>query len=231
MLAGRPPPKKASGVLTALCVKQRMRGVLDVNGVGLPTLVYPLRDGGRHQRAHAGHGRSQPVDHVAPVRHHIERDTAALGAFVVPARALAFLRRAVEDPGPGIDLDREKTAEEAGILHEQQFCEPGQEQLVLDDAVFHAGLVRQARQLHRFVDGGRCRLFDMDVFAGGDCLAHTGGTITGCGAIHENVVRPGQSLGQVRRPAQAAVRCGECRQPVSIPADEHQLGHQPVAVA
>jgi subtilisin family serine protease len=60
---------------------------------------------------------------------------------------------------------------------------------------------------------------------------HTGGTIAGCGAIHENVVRPGQSLGQVRRPAQAAVRCGERRQPVSIPADEHQVGHQPVAVA
>src|SRR5437763_1672769 len=104
MLAGRPPPKKASGVLTAPWVKQRK--------------------------------------------------PAARGALVVPAGALALLARAVEDPGTRIDFDREDSAEKAGILHKQQLCEPRKEQLVLNDPVLDAGLMRQSRQFHRFLDAG-----------------------------------------------------------------------------
>jgi hypothetical protein len=63
------------------------------------------------------------------VRHHIECDTAALGAVVVSAGALAFLRRAVENPRSGIDLVGENTAKEAGVLHKQQFCDPGRNSL------------------------------------------------------------------------------------------------------
>ena len=94
-----------------------------------------------------------------------------------------------------------------------------------------AGLVRQPRQLHRFLDGGRRRLFDMDVLAGRDRLAHARRPIAGCGAIHEDLVRPGQRLSQVCGPAQAAVRCRQRRQPPGIAPHEQQVGHQSVAIA
>src|SRR5208282_5059447 len=48
-------------------LEQCVRGILDIDGVELSTLVYALLYGSRHQCAHRGHGCSQPVDHVTPV--------------------------------------------------------------------------------------------------------------------------------------------------------------------
>src|SRR5215510_12343288 len=104
-----------------------MRRILNIDCVELSTFVHALRDRGRHQGTYSNDRRGQSIYHVAPMRHHIERNAASGGTSIVPARALAFLRRAIEDPRPSIYLDRENSAEEAGILHEQQFCETGQE--------------------------------------------------------------------------------------------------------
>src|SRR5262249_40578153 len=101
---------------TALELQKRVRGILHIDRIGLPALVTTLRYGGRHQGAHPDHRRGKPINHVAPVRHHIERDAAAFGTLVVPAWPLAFLGLAVEDPRSRIDPDPEDAPEKAGIL-------------------------------------------------------------------------------------------------------------------
>src|SRR5262245_35543617 len=90
---------------TAFELEQCVRCVLYINCVGLSALVYTFRDGSRHQGAHSDHRRGEPIHHVAPMRHHIERYAATLSALVVPAWALAFLCLAVENPRSGIDPD------------------------------------------------------------------------------------------------------------------------------
>src|SRR5260221_572023 len=84
-----------------------------------------------------------------PMRHHIERQAAAFRLLVVPARPLALLLGAVEDPGAGIDLHRQDAAEEARLAEFQELGVARQEELVLDDAMLEAGTIGQPRQLHR----------------------------------------------------------------------------------
>ena len=165
------------------------------------------------------------------MRHHIERQAAAVGLPVVPARTLAFLLGAVEDPRAGIDLDRQDAAEEARLADGQQLGEAGQEQLVLDDAVPEAGALGQSRQFHRLVDRGRRRLLDEDVLARGDRLPDALRPAARCRAIHEDLLRTGQRLAELRGPARVAVGGGQLGEPPGVAADEQQFGDQPVAVA
>ena len=99
----------------ALHLQQGVVGVLGIDRVALPAFVDPLGDGRGHQRADAGDRRHQPVDHVAPVRHHIERQPAALAPSGSSSSAAGIPARAVEDPRAGIDLHRQDAAEEARL--------------------------------------------------------------------------------------------------------------------
>src|SRR5262249_40429493 len=102
---------------TALELEERMGGILDIDVIEPPALIHALWYRGCHQGADTDHWRSQPINHVAPMRHHIERNTTTLGTPVIPAGALAFLSLAIEDPRSRIDLDRENAAKKTGILH------------------------------------------------------------------------------------------------------------------
>ena len=64
--------------LTLSELQERMGRVLHIHDVGLATLVYPLGNCRGHQRTDSLYWRGQPVDHVPPVRHHIQCDTATL---------------------------------------------------------------------------------------------------------------------------------------------------------
>src|SRR5689334_12635790 len=103
-----------------------MRCILGIDGIEAALLVRSFGYRRRHQRAHCSHRRGQAVDHVAPVRHHIECYPAAFCALVVPTWSLACLGFAIENPGPGIDTDREYAAKEAGVLDEEELREPWQ---------------------------------------------------------------------------------------------------------
>src|SRR5690348_5443552 len=100
-----------------------MRRILDVDGLKTALLVHSFGYRRRHQRTYCSHRRGQSVDHVVPVRHHIECDPSAFCALVIPAWSLARLGLSIKNPGPGIDTDRQYAAKEAGILDEEELGE------------------------------------------------------------------------------------------------------------
>src|SRR3954464_9131647 len=101
---------------------------------------------------------------------HVENDAAAFALAVVPGRALRRLPVALEDPIAELALDREDAAEETAIDEELQLDEAGQEELVLDDAVLHPGVARQAIEGERVGERLGARLLAIDVLALGDRL-------------------------------------------------------------
>src|SRR6476646_696030 len=100
-----------------------MRCIFDVDGIKATLFVHSFGYRRRHQRTYCSHWRGQSVDHVAPVRHHIECNPSAFCSCVIPAWSLACLGLSIEYPGPSIDTDREYAAKEAGILDEEELGE------------------------------------------------------------------------------------------------------------
>ena len=139
--------------------------VLGGDRVRVALLVGPLRDVDRPERRHGAHRPEQVVEHVAPVAEHVDDDPAAVLLAVVPARALRPGDRAGEDPVAELAADGEDAAEEPGVDQLAQLDQPGQEELVLDDAVAHARVAREPGQLQpvgeRLGDG----LLAVDVLA------------------------------------------------------------------
>src|SRR5881227_2507179 len=89
---------------------QRRRRILDHDAIALAPLVDSFGRGGPRARRHAGDTADESFDHVAPVRVHVEKDAAAMGA-IVPARPLAALLGAVEHPPAEFELEGNDTAE------------------------------------------------------------------------------------------------------------------------
>ena len=96
---------------------------------------------------------------------HVDEDPAAVLLAVVPARPLRLGDRTGEDPVAELAADGEDAAEEPGVDQLAQLDQPGQEELVLDDAVADAGVAREPGQLQplgeRLGDG----LLAVDVLA------------------------------------------------------------------
>src|ERR1700761_4895451 len=103
-----------------------MRCILDVDGIKTALLVRSFGYRRRHQRTYCSYWRGQSVDHVAPVRHHIECYASAFCALIIPAWSLACLGLSIENPGPSIDTEREYAAKEAGILDKEELGETWQ---------------------------------------------------------------------------------------------------------
>ena len=96
-----------------LQLEDGIRGIVGRGRVGPALLVGAAVDVDRaqgHQRADLA---EQVVDHVAPVAEHVDHDPAAVFLAVVPARPLAGLIEAVENPVAELAADRENAAEEA----------------------------------------------------------------------------------------------------------------------
>src|SRR5689334_1739766 len=148
------PSVRERGHDPAIEGKERMHRILDIDVVAFAALV----DAAWGRRAKladdALHRRTEALQHVAPVGHHIEHQATAVALAVIPARALAFLPLAIEDPGAGLDANGEDTAEEAGAFQSHQRRKARQVHLVLDHAVANAGGLRKAREFERLVERG-----------------------------------------------------------------------------
>ena len=69
---------------------------------------------------------------------HVQDDAAAVFLAVVPARSLDRLQVALEHPITKLDTHRQDTPKEAGAFEHVEFAQAGQEEFVLNHAVFEA---------------------------------------------------------------------------------------------
>ena len=206
-----------------------MDGVVHIDLVALPLLVDPLAGWRCHQRADAPDGRHQPVEHVAPMRHHIEREPAALRALVVPARALACLRSCRRRSMSRHRSDREDAAEEARFFTNISLAKPGRKSLSwMTPCLTPALSARRASSIASSTVGAVGFSIWMCLPAA-IAWRTRAGPPAGRGAVHEDLVGAGESASSVVV-AQPAMRRGERLEPVGIAPDDQQIGQQAVAV-
>ena len=158
------------GDRAAVELEDAVGGVVGGRVVRLVVLVPALRDVGGGDGLDGLHPAEQLVEHVLPVREHVDDDAAAVLGAVVPAGALGRLPVALEDPVAELAADGEDPAEEAAVDEALELQQARQEELVLDDAVRDAGRVGQPGQLQGAVEAGGGRLLRVDVLARGDRL-------------------------------------------------------------
>ena len=115
--------------------------------------------------AHAAEG---VVEDVAPVAEHVADDAAAVLLAVVPGGALRGLPVALEDPVAELAAHGEDAAEEAAVDQALELAQAGEEELVLHDAVLHAGGAGVGGEPEGGGERVGERLFAVDVLAGGD---------------------------------------------------------------
>src|SRR6266851_934251 len=135
----------------ALQLEDREGMVLDIDLVAAAVLVAPCRQRGHVAARDRGDRAEQPVEDVAPMGEHIEDQPAAALLPVIPARALRRGELAVEHPPAEFEPDRQHPAEELRLIEPAQLFEAGQEQFVLDDAAFLAGMLGGARERQRIL--------------------------------------------------------------------------------
>jgi hypothetical protein len=110
---------------------------------------------------------------------HVDHHAAAVFAAVVPARALdGLVVLAGEDPVAELAAHGEDLAEEALLLEQLELADAGQPELVLDDAVFHAGGFGEVAMRRASAVRHRGGFLAIDVLARSDGLFEE----TGCGA-------------------------------------------------
>src|SRR5262245_13393367 len=80
---------------------------------------------------------------------HVEDDAAAILLAVIPRRPLRRLPVALEHPVAELAAHREDAPEEAGLDQHLELEQPGKKELVLHDAVLHAGRFGRARHVER----------------------------------------------------------------------------------
>src|SRR5579872_3729815 len=90
---------------------KRDRTIVDVDSEMLALFVHAIADRGRCRGHHATQAADYVLDDVTPVRIHIERQTAAAAAMIIPARALAWRVDAIEYPIAEIQLEAGNTVE------------------------------------------------------------------------------------------------------------------------
>ena len=99
----------------ALQLEDRVRGVVGGGGVLAALLVPALRDVGDGLGGHRLHPPEQVLQHVVPVREHVEHHAAAVLGAVVPARSLGGEQVALEHPVAELPAYREDPSEEPGV--------------------------------------------------------------------------------------------------------------------
>ena len=123
---------------------------------------------------HRRHLAEGVIEHVAPVAEHVGDDPAAVFRAVVPRRTLRGLPApvALEHPVAELAAHAEDAAEEAGVDEPLELADARQEQLVLHDAVLHARLVGEPREIERLLRAHGERLLAVDVLPALDRAAH-----------------------------------------------------------
>ena len=172
------------------------------------------------------HAAEEVVEHVAPVAQHVDDDAAVVLLAVIPRRALRRLPVALEHPVAELAAHGEDPPEEAGVDQHLQFQEPRQPQLVLHDAVLHARRLGAPVEVERLRDGGRDRLFRIDVLAGRDRLADQFRPQSRRRGVEVDRVLGVRERGvEVGRPARDAVRLRERRDLAGVASDEDRVRH------
>ncbi|CAM5581020.1 hypothetical protein STENM223S_10907 [Streptomyces tendae] len=113
------------GDRAALQLEDAVGGVVGGGVVGLAVLVPALRDVGGGEGLHGRHPAEQLVEHVLPVREHVDDDAAAVLRAVVPRRALRLLPVALEDPVPELAPHGQDPAEEPPSTRRFSLSRPG----------------------------------------------------------------------------------------------------------
>ena len=154
----------------ALELEDRVGRVVGGGGVGVALLVDALGDLGDRPRVDRLDAAEEVLEHVVPVREHVDDDAAAVLGAVVPARALGGLPVALEDPVAELAAHAEDAAEEAGVDEALELLQAREVELVVHDAVLDAGLLGEARELERLLEALGGRLLGVDGLAGRDGL-------------------------------------------------------------
>ena len=150
---------------SAFQFEHRISGVVGSGLVALPVFVPAFRDVGGDARGHGAHRGEELLQDVVPVREHVQHDAAAVFGPVVPTGALRGLPVAFEHPVAELAADGQDAAEEPAVDEAAELEQAGEEELVLDDAVLHAGVAGQLGQFDGGTEVVGDRLFDVDVLA------------------------------------------------------------------
>ncbi len=205
--------------------------VLHVHVVGGPALVHSARDVATAGGADRLHLAGQGVDHVTPVREHIQDQPAAVPPAVVPAWPLARLREAVIHPAAHLHPNLQHLAEEPGPSQPQQCREARQEQLVLHRAGLHPRRLRRRVQGQRLGRAAGDRLLGIDVLARRDGPAQHVPPQPGRGRVeHQRLRGRGKRRVQAGRRAREPGAGGDGGELRGVAADQHGIGRQPRAV-
>ena len=214
-------------------LERRVRGVVGRRRVRLP--FSSQRSGMCVAPRHITllHAAEQVVEHVAPVAQHVDDDAAVVFLAVIPRRPLRLLPVALEYPVAELAAHRQDAAEESAVdQHAAASSMPGQPQLVLHDAVAHAGALARGdtgrARRRRSVATGFSRV---DVLAGVDRLPDELRAQAGRRRIEvDRVVAIGERRVEVGRPARDAVRARQRLDLRGVAADEDRVGHHAAAV-
>ena len=122
----------------AFQLERRIGRIIGIRMIASAALIDARIDVSRPAAADRLDLAEQIVEHVPPVRQHVENDAPAVRLAIVPGRALRGLKVALEHPIAELAPHREDAAEEARVPQHAQLAQSGQEQLVLHHAVLDA---------------------------------------------------------------------------------------------
>src|SRR5215471_14552278 len=109
----------------AIKLENRVGGVVRCCGIRFAMFVRTLRNMGDSQRGHRANGSEKIVQKIAPVRKHIDHDSAAIFCPVIPRGALRFLPISLKNPIAKLSANRKDSAEKAVFDEGFQLSETG----------------------------------------------------------------------------------------------------------
>src|SRR5262249_22289678 len=133
----RRPRADDSAEGAALELDERRSRIVDRDLIARAPLVDALGRSNPLARRHPHDAAHDALDHVAPVRIHIEDDASAAGA-IIPTRPLAGLLTAVEHPPAELEPESHDAPELAAPRQRGKLLQSRKMNLVLNHAVLHA---------------------------------------------------------------------------------------------
>src|SRR5918993_3017181 len=97
----------------ALQLENAVGGVVGGGGILAALLIPALRNVGDGLGGHGLHFSEEVLEHVVPMREHVEHDAPAILGPIVPAGPLARQQITFEDPVPELPPHREDASEES----------------------------------------------------------------------------------------------------------------------